>query len=139
MRRKKIITNHRTIIWVVASVSAIGLTYVATAEDTSPSPKTPTLSATAIPTAPVVTPEESEPLPANDVESQAEVSEENAASLTEETVKPLQKLLGKPLLVAPKQLLDELFETENLVQLDDEVSSGLASRPRYRSGLGRAR
>ena len=62
MRKKQtVLINHRTLRWIVASISAIGLTYVAAAEDTSPSTLT---LATTVPTAPVVAPEESEPLPA---------------------------------------------------------------------------
>ncbi|MBT3889472.1 MAG: TonB-dependent receptor plug domain-containing protein, partial [Planctomycetaceae bacterium] len=129
MRKKQTIINyHRSLRWVVASIFAFGLTYLAAAENTSPSSKSPTLSSTDVPTAPTIASGEAEllptPLPAKDVAIQADVSEENEPRQPEEKAKekPLQKLLNKPLLVAPKQLLDELFETESPIQLDDEPS-----------------
>jgi hypothetical protein len=118
MRKKKTVSSqHRSLRWIVASISACGLAYVAAADDTSPAPETPTLSATAVPPAPVVAPEESQPLPttlpAKDIKAQADVAEDNEASQTAEKTKE------KPLLVTPTQQLAELFEPESVIQLDD--------------------
>jgi Fe(3+) dicitrate transport protein len=128
-KKKTAINQHRSLRWIVASISAFGLAYVAAADDTSTVPETPTLTVIAVPTAPVVAPEESQPLPttlpAKDIKAQADVAEDNEASQPAEKTKeePLPKTLEKTLLVPPTQQLAELFETESAIQLDDEPSS----------------